>query len=1791
MRISSASNPATSVVALLLCLLSPFWAAADPVNLNLSSTTASIPQTGATHPVVISVGGHSMLVKPGDLLTPAQFAAARQVLSNGTQSLVLSASGNATAGNIALGAFQNIGALTIPTGVSASVLATGVSAADVIVRHGGIISTANIGGSGMDLSIYAAGIIQNEGTLSSSRNLNLVANMISNLGGTIGGVGDVSLTSRTGTFTNTGTISSTNGSVSFSSANAPSLNIDSTAGSISAAKNVSLYGGTGDIRAALGSVIGTVNAYGATAHVSALSDMAVGTVNTTGDPVFQSPTDLTINTNQILNGQDLSLLAGHNIIAAPGVNLIDLSSRTARGGNLTLVAGVNFTADTPSAGDFTFNSFNANGGNISLGSVTIKLASTAAGFNGGGVNAVANGGTTNVGSIQLGSVDTTSKGGIGGDLFLLGPGQHVVKALNASGQKGGFFSVTGATVTTSGIPVILQSGAASGGSFVANTSAPNSSLTVNGTITLTGSKANGGGFFVTAGKDVLVTGKILTSTFADANSGQIGVSTQTGNVLFRDAAITSSTVGHGGMVNVTVNVGSGGLEINKGLDTSGKTGGGDVVVNAYGDINIGFNPQINAPTGSTPLLILHNGGLNTSSSTMAAGGIDLATQLGKISIAKDVNASGFANAGHFFTMSPGFVRIDGNINTSSKTEDGKPVSINSGSGAQQNPLFGTDVGSINTSGFDLGGAVAIDAGKGHVIVRGPINTHAVNGPGGNVDLNSLYETMVLGPISTNGTTAGGHVYITSGAAPTLLLTASGSTLINGTINTSATQAPAGDVTILSSADLTTGGIKAVGTSTAMIDLRAPQGQLKVTGDIDGSILTAATGPGGYGSTLNIGAGSLVTITGNVKLAGGNAIAGSGGHGGVLGSVFVVDPNYLKVTASIIIGGAVDVRGGNGLGPAATGGTGGSFLVVANTLRILGSSAGGASINASGGLNAAKLEGPEGLIQFGTNDLQPIPSNFDFASTKKTQPVFPGGLFEIGNATVNGTASVITTKSGNTLAKGTNVFDTRLDRGRIDIVTIAGAATINENGPVVVLRTVGADGKRMFATPTEAVVLYEATHGLSAVPSNVLPNGTAAANAAASLGPNEFEVNAIDMSRSFTAFNIANGSATPNTINLTIHFGYAGTDNAQMHFTGTPNIVGSLILKDDALDNEQLTMELSNLVVGLAGRIDSQSTMENLALMINASKPLNIANNGLISVGTIAIRNTGGDTNIALGPSAVFGNVSAFGAPLVNIEEGLGGTYKGSVTISGPATSLLRGSPAIYATKIQIGQTVAINGGYNSSPKITQIGDLEALNKISIASSDVVDAIGHIYGQSDVTLLSNSFTFLFHNSVIAQKSITLGSNNAVGLNGVSMVAAKDITLIAPNIFNAVGPATIESTAGSIRANSVGGAIDFSIPPTNTFKALGDISLTSTGDVSFSGTADAKGFVTLGTKAGAPFPCSGTVTTDGTINGAKGINIDVRNSGGISLGGILTSSLGDVHAKLSDSAAFDMPDVTVVQAHRDIIIESSSSSDIMIGANEQLLAQRNVQVTQSDPTASIVMGAGNVIRGGEGSIVPLNSTVLQSNVITAGGITMNAGKDIMLGSFTTISSFGGDIRLTAQTGDIALGDQSSFTAQGGNLSILAKGVLNGGSTTAAGPYGNVFYASSLVNGTKFTGGGVELRAGTTVSTISQEVANRPIPFSNLIDASNAAKVLLAVAPAKGKIFVGPTGGINLTTTKDGTHGIFFDVPAQVVNPVVIVQASPGGTINLNSVQINSVTPIGRAEDESTDEPVLDTDFDSI
>jgi hypothetical protein len=287
------------------------------------------------------------------------------------------------------------------------------------------------------------------------------------------------------------------------------------------------------------------------------------------------------------NGQSLAIISASGITA----NNIDLSSSTASGGNLTLIADATFAPFTDNSSPDTTTSFSkfgpsGNSGDINVGNISTFSSFT--GGNGGNVTAVAyNGGAT------LGSIDTRGLSGNGGTVQIIAQGVHVVDVQTA-GLTPGNIAIASAT------PLALPG-----------------TTVFNGFLFL-------GGFSV----GTLQTGNVIGGHFT-TGGGSLNINTDTSNTPADVILSSVSTAGAGGAQgangmaggNITISAG-GNVTIQGAIDAFGGGGGGG----AGGFSGNGGNGQAGGNGGN-------------------GGNISVATSGGSIILLGEVNASGGSGGG------------------------------------------------------------------------------------------------------------------------------------------------------------------------------------------------------------------------------------------------------------------------------------------------------------------------------------------------------------------------------------------------------------------------------------------------------------------------------------------------------------------------------------------------------------------------------------------------------------------------------------------------------------------------------------------------------------------------------------------------------------------------------------------------------------------------------------------------------------------------------------------------------------------------------------------------------------------------------------------------------------------------------------------------------------------------------------------------------------------------------------------------------------------------------------------
>lgn len=363
----------------------------------------------------------------------------------------------------------------------------------------------------------------------------------------------------------------------------------------------------------------TTNNWVQTGNIVANQLIFAGTsiVNTAGAVTLGGPT--------VFKGRDLSIIALTNVNL---VNfLIDTSSATGNGGNITILAGYNFTPNTggqtTSSGLFTFSGTQTSSGSIT-GTAIIDASSTSATGNGGSLLAVANGG-----SISLGDIDVDSVNGKGGSVQLLATNSITAGTIDTTGSlAGGSGTVTVSASTPVVITpgtLVIQAGKLTGGSFTAGATLNNAAVTVGN---------------IDSGNSTLLSLE---------TAGTLNV---TGFLIGRQISLKSGLLNITGPTNITANTGPGGQGGTISIDATAITAPATLDLNANGIVS-GFGGTINVNLASD--IVVGAGGTLIASATAPGQG-------GKVILSSDGNLTTLA----------------GGINATGANGDGAEISLTAG---------------------------------------------------------------------------------------------------------------------------------------------------------------------------------------------------------------------------------------------------------------------------------------------------------------------------------------------------------------------------------------------------------------------------------------------------------------------------------------------------------------------------------------------------------------------------------------------------------------------------------------------------------------------------------------------------------------------------------------------------------------------------------------------------------------------------------------------------------------------------------------------------------------------------------------------------------------------------------------------------------------------------------------------------------------------------------------------------------------------------------------------------------
>jgi filamentous hemagglutinin family protein len=632
-----------------------------------------------------------------------------------------------------------------------------------------------------------------------------------------------------------------------------------------------LQGATITIESTLGSIDTTAglidsrgyNGIGGEVNLTANSNIITGNIYTDSDSQGG-----TINLNSTSGSIDTT------------AGLIDARGYNGIGGEVNLTANSNIITGN------IYTDSDSQGGTINLNSTSGSIDTTAGlidarGYNGigGEVNLTANsniitgniytdsdsqGGTINLNS-TLGSIDTTL-------------GTLDARSYN-SGNGGEVYLQSEGDINTGNI---FTDGAANGGNITLIT---NSNInSVNGWLSSWGNTGDGGTIIVTA------TGNIITSdidsySFGEGKGGNIILTSTNGTIDTTEGLLdTKSSEGDGGNIQLTASgqITTGDIESNalddgkggniiitssaSGIDTSGGTigsfsswgEGGNITLEAFGNIETGFLQVFGETKGGNITLISHNGSIDTTvgdltnEAEISPTADPTSDEIINIFLTEYANLDAYAPNGIGGNI---FIQAKQNINTSHLSSFGGIQSGNIQVISQQGGINTGVLFSVSQEG--IGGNIALDAQNdittnhlasfgqqqgGDITINtqgsfnigeATINSFSTEGEAGNVTINAANNIILGGDanrsaIRSEGLESGGNIQLTSsggnidstkgnldsfadgnnGIAGDVDITANGS--INVRNITSYGTIESGDVNLQStSANITTGTIQTI----------------------------------------------------------------------------------------------------------------------------------------------------------------------------------------------------------------------------------------------------------------------------------------------------------------------------------------------------------------------------------------------------------------------------------------------------------------------------------------------------------------------------------------------------------------------------------------------------------------------------------------------------------------------------------------------------------------------------------------------------------------------------------------------------------------------------------------------------------------------------------------------------------------------------------------------------------------------------------------------------------------------
>lgn len=1543
-----------------------------------------------------------------------------------------------SAGDIAIGATQNISALTLDGAGSNTITATS-GAIDLAA----LTDTANI----TILNLRAdTGVTLDSVTLDNAPGSSILdirfdqggddaaaLNVTNAL--TVGSLGLVLGQGTNDTMTFGGLITTSSGSVSL--ANAATININ---GGINATSNIDIDAVT-TVNAAAGgnSITGTA--------IEIRDNNNVGTFNITGSGLLtldaSSPGTIALADITDSADADLTIDAGSGITAISSVNMDG-------GGTLTVDVGTNAATGaianfvgTVTAGVIDFSGFEGNDTfNIqntltaTAGSVTIDTANNVDVADISATGAITVDVSSGVSSPNIdlnGTSYTSNDGNISfvGNVDLDAAGLITIDSDANNDAIDGTISFTGGAINDN---------AAGDSALIVDADTADVSLSAIGTTTRIGA-------LTVTGNDITFNGNVestsITATAvegADADSINIAagvtLDANSGNMSFRSDDIiidgTANLVSTGGATSVTFAAEAAATAIGLGDSAAGILNLSETELNrvgsTFGEIVVGVDTS-----QSGAIEVNDSGGL-----TIANTGLRLRAEAGgaDITIGSNLNLS---NATSAFSIEGSFAttNLNANITTTGGTVNiADDVLVN---GART--IDTTAANTVNAAGITITGFIdgANSAGTDTLTLDAARN--AVDGVGDAlVDLQNAVEGAA-GAINVVGGQDLEGLTITGSQIDVANVRVEGSISISGTnIDLNGTTYRSDD----------NGGTETI----------------SFTGPVDLHNNVVVTGAGGASDNISfIGTINADDATANNRTLVANAGAGTATFGGAIG---VAQPlaDFDVTAATINLNGGtvrVDDQGGNTvqltgavrLGSNVNIDTDGAVdnnLNIAGTINADDATANNRTLAVTAGTGTATFSGNIGVTQ--------ALSDFDVTAATINLNATNINIDDAG-------APVQTSTLTGAVRLGANViYDTDKASGTDNSVTFTNTVNADAVGNNRTLTVTAGGGTARFQNAvggTQALADFDATANLIRLQGNVTANAGAGGQTVTLTGPVQIENN-VTINTDGTNDNNVLLTSTVNALDATANnrlFSVtSGTGNITVSgaMGNTQPLDGGVTLSGATINTAAIT---SNGTASGANQIAGNVTITGTGAVTIAGA-INAIGKGTGNGGAVDI--DAGAAN-PLSVQAITANSAAGGSGGIIKLNDDGGT--GTITLNGNLTSTgtTNGGNITLGTATRLGAaTINISTGATAG-NITfdnTLNSTPASNRALVltAGTGNVTVSGIAGGTAGAELLS--FSVNSANNVSLQAlttdtgAITIGTNATTRIGGILTLngnltshdganAAGAINLFADDIrLVGAGPGTItlnsngstdaaitiatDTGGGGTLSSNVAWLDGITLDAGGATVSLANASISNLDHLDVTGSSLTLGDTTLGDGAGnggvgLDINTTGNLTLNGDISTAGDTS---NNAGGIDLAGVGGNILLNSGGAIDATTVTITANATATDAAITLGTVQDNGSDINLTVDAGTADATLNAVGTTDAIGTLTVAGNDIAFNGNVETTTITVTAAQNggdndSIVIAGGVTLDAN--------------GGN--MTFRTDDIAFPGSASLTSTGGGTSVTFAG----------------------------------------------------------------------------------------------------------------------------------------------------------